>query len=137
MDLQAQKIMEERFGCDALIALATAENNAPSVRTVNAFYESGAFYVITHAKSKKMRQIEKNPAVAVSGDWFTGHGLGQNLGHILTKENEEIAQKLRAAFSAWYGNGHVNEQDENTVILKIALTDGVLFSQGKRYDLQF
>lgn len=137
MNSEAMVILKERFGRDTLIALATSENNIPSVRTVNAYYEDGAFYVITYAKSGKMRQIKKNPSVAISGDWFTAHGVAQNLGHILLEENKQMAQKLRAAFASWYGNGHINEQDANTCILKIALTDGVLFSHGTRYDLVF
>ena len=51
---QVQQIMTERFGKDSLIALATAENNIPHVRTVNAYYEDGCFYTITWAKSGKM-----------------------------------------------------------------------------------
>ena len=50
-----RSLMDARFGHDNLIALATAEDGMPSVRTVNAYYENGAFYVITHAKSNKMR----------------------------------------------------------------------------------
>lgn len=130
-------ILEERFGKDSLISLATVENGKPSVRTVNALYLSGAFYVVTYALSGKMRQIGKNPAVAVCGDWFTAHGVGENLGHVLLDENREIMAKLRTAFAAWYSNGHTNESDPNTCLLKLRLTDGVLFSHGTRYDIEF
>ena len=133
----ALEVMNERFGKDSLIALATQDVGRPSVRTVNALYTDGAFYVMTHALSGKMRQIAVNPAVAVSGEWFTGHGVGENIGHVCAAENRAIADKLRAAFAAWYGNGHVNEADPNTCILRIRLTDGVLFSHGTRYDLDF
>ena len=44
---------------------------------------------------------------------------------------------LRAAFAAWYDNGHTNEADPNTCLLKIRLTDGVLFSDGTRYEIDF
>ena len=134
---QAQAIMDERFHRDTLIALATTDGLTPSVRTVNAFYEDGAFYVITHALSGKMGQIAQNPAVALCGDWFTAHGVGENMGHILADENKALAQKLRTAFAGWYGNGHTDESDPNTCILRIRLTDGVLFSHGTRYDLVF
>ena len=134
---EAQRIMNERFGRDTLIALATAEGNTPFVRTVNAFYEDGAFYVITHAQSNKMRQIGQNPSVAISGDWFTAHGVGEDMGHILAEENREIAAKLRAAFASWYDNGHTDESDPNTHILRVRLTRGVLFSHGTRYDIDF
>ena len=51
---EAQEIMNERFGKDSLIALATAVDGMPYVRTVNAYYENGAFYVITYAQSTKI-----------------------------------------------------------------------------------
>lgn len=130
-------ILAERFGKDSLIALATAENGAPSVRTVDAVYIDGAFYAVTYALSGKVRQIEKNPVVAVSGEWFTAHGIGKNLGHVLLEENRNVMEMLRTAFAAWYDNGHTNEADPNTCLLKIELTDGVLFSNGTRYDIDF
>lgn len=60
---QAKTIMNERFGRDREIALATVWGDRPEVRTVNGYYEDGAFYVITHAKSNKIRQIASNPHV--------------------------------------------------------------------------
>ncbi len=51
--------------------------------------------------------------------------------------NKEIADKLRNVFSSWYGNGHVNEEDQNTCILCIKLTKGVQYSEGKKYDFDF
>ena len=130
-------IMQERFRKDSLIALATVDGDIPAVRTVNTVYIDGAFYVVTYALSGKMKQIAKNPTVAICGDWFTAHGVGENLGHVLLEENQNIMEKLRTAFSAWYNNGHTNEADPNTCLLKIRLTDGVLFSHGTRYDIEF
>lgn len=130
-------ILTNRFGKDSLIALATAEDGIPHVRTVDAVYRDGAFYVVTYALSGKMQQIAKNPIVAVSGEWFTAHGVGENLGHVLLPENGAIMDILRAAFAAWYDNGHTNEADPNTCLLKIKLTDGVLFSDGTRYEINF
>lgn len=134
---EIEQIMNERFGKDSLIALATVEDNTPCVRAVNAYYEDGSFYVVTYALSGKMQQLAKNPAAAICGDWFTAHGEGESLGHILKEENAAIAAKLRTAFAAWYSNGHTDESDPNTVILRIRLTDGVLFSNGTRYEIEF
>ena len=134
---EAQDIMNERFGHDTLIALATVEGEFPAVRTVNAYYEDGAFYVVTHGLSNKMKQIAKNSTVAVCGDWFTAHGVGENLGHILKPENARLADMLRSAFASWYQNGHTNEADPNTCILRIRLTDGVLLSHGTKYVIDF
>jgi len=131
------KIMTERFGKDSLISLATADNNMPYVRTVDGFYEDGAFYIITYGLSGKVKQIENNPAVAISGDWFTATGTAKSLGWFKKDENAEIAEKLKAAFAEWIDNGHNNFEDENTIILRVELTEGVLFSQGKRYHIDF
>ena len=132
-----EQIMLERFGKDSLISLATTENNVPYVRTVNSFYEDGAFYVLTYALSGKMKQIEKNPVVAIAGDWFTAHGNGVNLGWFGKEENAEITEKMKAVFAEWIDNGHNNFEDANTCILKIELTEGVLFSHGTRYVIDF
>ena len=134
---QTEALLTERFGKDSLIALATAVDGLPHVRTVDAVYIGGAFYIVTYALSGKVQQIGKNPSVAVSGEWFTGHGIGKNLGHVLLPENQAIMAQLRRAFAAWYDNGHTNEADPNTCLLQVRLTDGVLFSHGKRYEIDF
>ena len=130
-------IMNERFGKDNIIALATVDGDMPAVRNVDAYYEDGAFYIITYALSGKMKQLEKNNKVAIAGDWFTAHGKGINLGYFGKEENKAIAEKLRNAFAEWIDNGHNNFEDENTCILCIELTDGVLFSHGTRYEIDF
>ena len=78
---EVEKVMMERFGKDTVIALATVENSIPYVRNVNAYYENGAFYIITHALSNKMKHMENNPIVAIAGEWFSAHGKGINLGY--------------------------------------------------------
>ena len=130
----AEKIMRERFGKDTIIALATIENAVPFVRYVNAYYENGAFYIITYALSNKMKHIKNNPAVAIAGEWFTAHGKSINLGYFGKEENYQIAEKLKNVFSERIDNGHNNFDDENTIILCIELTDGLLLSHGTRYE---
>ena len=134
MSSDAEKIMNERFGRDTVIALATVEHETPYVRNVNAYYENGSFYVITYALSNKMKQMEKNANVAIAGDRFTAHGKGENLGYFGSEENRVIAEKLRSVFAGWIGNGDNDFDDENTVILRIQLTDGLLLSHGTRYE---
>lgn len=137
LNKETEQIMKERFGKDNVIALATAQDNVPHVRSVDAFYEDKAFYVITYALSGKMRQIAENPLVAIAGDWFTAHGTAENLGYFGKPENAPMAAKLREAFAEWIDNGHNDFGDENTCILRIRLKDGILFSQGKRYEITF
>lgn len=134
---KALQILSERFGRDTLLSLATAEDNRPSVRIVDGYYEDGAFYVVTYARSGKMKQIQSNPEIAVCGEWFTAHGVGENIGHVRDERNAAVMGKLREAFAAWYNNGHVNEDDPNTCILRIRLRDGVLFDHGTKYEIDF
>lgn len=131
---EAEKIMTERFGKDVVIALATVENEVPYVRYVNAYYENGAFYMITHALSNKMKHIENNSAVAIAGEWFAAHGRGCSLGCFRKEENHVIAGKLKKVFAEWIDNGHNNFDDENTVILCVELTSGLLLSHGTRHE---
>lgn len=134
MSAEAEKMMIERFGKDTVIALATVEHEVPHVRQVNAYYENGSFYIITYALSNKIKQIGKNPNVAIAGDWFTAHGRVNNLGYFGKEENRIIAEKLKIVFGEWIDNGHNNLADENTIILCVQLTDGLLLSHGTRYE---
>ena len=96
---EAEQVMIERFGKDTIISLEKTENTTPYVRYVNAYYENGAFYVITHALSNKMKHIKNNPVVAIAGEWFTAHGNGVSLGYFGKKENCVIAEKLKKVFA--------------------------------------
>jgi hypothetical protein len=50
---ETEKLLMDRFGKDSIIALATSIDNVPYVRNVDAFYENGAFFVLTHSLSVK------------------------------------------------------------------------------------
>jgi len=63
-------LLDEKFGNgkDNILSLATIAREPtndgaprPVVRSVDAYYEDGVFYVTTYGKSNKMQQIEKNP----------------------------------------------------------------------------
>lgn len=43
-------------------------------------------------------------------------------------------EKLKKVFAEWIDNGHTDFDDENTIILCVELTDGLLFSHGTRYE---
>ena len=134
---EVEAILLERFGKDSIVALATSIDNNPYVRSVDAFYEDGAFYVLTYGLSSKIKQIEQNPTVALSGEWFTAQGKGINLGYFGEADNSHIANKMKQVFSAWIDNGHNNFDDVNTCILCIRLSKGILFSNGTRYEIDF
>lgn len=133
---EGYQLVNEMFGNgkDNVISLATigrepseGENPRPVVRSVNAYYEDGVFYVVTYGMSNKMLQIAQNSEVSVSGcmEMFTASGVGENLGWVLEPSNADIRSKLRTAFSQWYDMAN-NEKDENCCILAIRLTKGTL-----------
>lgn len=143
------KLIEERCGNgkDNMISLATIAmepntdgKSRPYVRDVDAYYEDGVFYIVTWAKSNKMQQIEQNPEVAftVCGEWFSGNGIGENLGWVLDPKNTEIRTKLRKVFEAWYDYAN-NEQDENCCILAIRITRCTVIKDhgAVRYNMDF
>jgi general stress protein 26 len=84
-----------------------------------------------------MKQIKKNPEVAICAEWFTAHGTGENLGHVLAERNTDIMVRIRAAFALWYDNGHTDESDPHTCLLRIHLTDGILMNDGTQYKINF
>ena len=131
-------ILEERCGKgkETIISLATMavepngdEKMHPGIRYVCAYYEDGIFYVVTSAKSEKMRHIAQNPTVAVTAcfEWFCGVGTGENLGWILESKNAELRDKLRTAFASWYEE-ESHEEDENCCILAIRLAKGTIIT---------
>jgi hypothetical protein len=143
------KLIEERCGNnkDNVISLATiaTEPNAdgnpiPIVREVDAYYEDGVFYAVTYGKSNKMQQITQNKEVAfsVNFQWFSGNGIGENLGWVLDPKNAELRTKLRTVFAAWYDLAN-NENDENCCILAVRLTRGTVIKDhgAVRYDMDF
>ena len=130
-------ILNEKFGSskDNVLGLATiaVEPNAagkprPVVRDVDAFYEEGAFYVVTNANSSKMQEIALNNevAIAVNFAWFTASAIGENLGWVRKPENAELRTKLRKAFEQWYVMANGENEGEDTCILKISLTSGII-----------
>ena len=134
MNKKINEILKERFEKDSLISIATVDSTGmPWVRTVDAIYIDGAFYTITNATTNKIKHINENPVVAICGEWFSGHGKAESLGYIRDESNKNLADKLRAAFESWYDNGHTNESDINTIILKVTVTDGIIYKDGKRF----
>jgi len=135
LNMEADKILKDRFKTGQLIALATAADNKPYVRAVNAYYENGAFYIMTDASSGKMKQMEANPEVAICGQLLNARGIAENIGHVLKPEHDELMKTLRVALAEWYSYGNVNEEDPDTVILKVTLTQATVIDNKIRYEL--
>jgi general stress protein 26 len=131
---EAMALLDKKLGNkDGLISLSTIAlepgangGTRPDARIVDAYYEDGAFYTVTYATSKKMRQIAQNPEVAVCiiVENFTAEGIGENLGWVCDEKNVEIMAKLRTIFAAWYNEAN-NDEDPNTCLLRVRLTKGL------------
>ena len=140
----AIKLMEECCGNgkEVIIALATislsakaAGNPRPAVRMVCAYYEDGAFYVSTDARKNKTLQIGKNNEVAVCGmDWYSFQGTAENLGWVKDEKNAKIRAKFKKIFD-WFGE-EGGEDDPNSIVLHITLTEGTIFDHEKKYGEQ-
>lgn len=133
---EGMKILNEKFGNgkDNVISLATIsqELNAegkpiPCVRDVDAYYEDGVFYIVTHALSSKVKQITENPEVSVSVhlEDFLSRGIGRNLGWVMDPANAKIRSTMRTAFKEWYDFAN-NEDDQNCCIVAVYMTQGTL-----------
>lgn len=134
---EVEAILKERFGRNNLLPLATLDGCFPVVRNVNAYYENSAFYIITDSNSGKMRQLAKNASCAICGESFSAQGIGISLGWVGSEENSALYDRLRKAFAEWIDNGHCDPKDKSCIILKLRLTNGLLFSHGVKYEIDF
>jgi len=103
---------------------------------INAYYKENAFYITTYSLSNKMKEIMRNPNVALNHNLFVAHGIGKNIGNPLEEKNRELREDLKQIFYAFYDK-HVCEEDTNTCILKITLTDSVVFAHDYKYFIDF
>ncbi|HEY9187326.1 MAG TPA: pyridoxamine 5'-phosphate oxidase family protein [Ignavibacteria bacterium] len=130
------KVINELFARDYQFALATINNNMPSIRFVDTYYDNGCFYIVTYAKSKKVKELEINKNVSLCNKLYNFIGVAYNIGHPLKPQNSEIREKLVSAFEPWYFK-HNNENDENMCYIKVELTNGFFYKAGIGYKVDF
>ncbi len=133
---QSLQTLHDLFAKDCQFALATASGSVPSVRIVDTFYDDGAFYVVAHASTQKVREIAANEHVSLCHNLYRFSGKAQNIGHPLQPQNSGIRAKLSKAFALWYFK-HNNEQDEKMCYIRINLTSGFFYRDGKGYAVDF
>lgn len=133
---KSMNVMEALFARDYQFALATTKDDIPSVRVIDTYYDDGCFYIVTYVESKKVKELEINNHVALCNNLYSFSGVAQNVGHPLKSENSEIREKLIKAFEPWYFK-HNNENDEKMCYIKIELTDGFFYKDGKGYKVDF
>lgn len=145
---KAIKILEERCGNgkdqikEEVIALATISlspnatgNPRPAARMVCAYYKDGAFYVSTGAHKNKTLQIEKNNEVSVCGfEWYSFHGVADNLGWVKDPKNAEVRAKFKKVFG-WFDEVG-GEDNPDSIVLRITLTEGTIIDNAEKYGEQ-
>lgn len=129
-------VLEELFKKDCQFALATTIDNEPSVRVVDTYYDNGAFWIVTYASSRKVKEIMQNKNVALCKKLYSFSGKGYNAGHPLKEENKDIREKLIKVFEPWYFE-HNNENDENMCYVKIELEHGFFYKDRTGYKIDF
>lgn len=132
----ATELMGEQLGHDAIISLATCTENGVNVRNVDGYYKDGYVYVMTYSRSQKMQEINRKSNVAICKDLMCAEGIGENIGNPKAESNGELREELKKVFVAFY-DCHVNENDPGTCILKIALTNAVVFSKDTKYIINY
>ncbi|WP_160689199.1 pyridoxamine 5'-phosphate oxidase family protein [Clostridium sp. C2-6-12] len=129
-------VLKELFARDYQFALATSKDNVPSVRFIDTFYDDGAFYIVSYAKSQKVQEIEENSEISLCNKLYRFSGKAYNIGHPLLEENQGIREKLIKVFEPWYF-AHNNESDENMCFVKIELKQGFFYKDGTGYKVDF
>jgi len=133
---KSMEVMNELFARDYQFALATTYNNIPSIRFVDTYFDKGCFYIVTYAKSRKVKELEINRNVSLCNKLYSFKGVANNLGHPLKTQNSEIRNKLISAFEPWYFK-HNDENDENMCYIEVELTEGFFYKDGKGFKVDF
>lgn len=133
---EAVAIMKDMYGRDVPMPLATVNGDRANIRVVDVYYKENSFYIATYGLSNKMKEIDKNPNVALNHNLFVAHGIGKNIGHPLEEHNRDLREELKQVFVSFYDK-HVDEGDSNTCILKITLKDALVFANDYKYFINF
>lgn len=134
---EALAVMRQLYARDCQFALATAQDNVPSLRYVDTYLLEDRFYIVTYAKSRKVREAEGNPHVALcSRQAHAFSGVARNLGHPCREENRAIREALVQAFAPWYFK-HNDEKDPAMCILCIQPETGFFHRDGTGYQMDF
>jgi len=133
---EAINVMNEMYGKDVQMSLATSVDNMPSVRVVDLFYMDECFYATSYGLSNKANQIAKNPNISMCKGLFQCWGIATNIGNPLEDKNIKLREIVKEMFYLFYDK-HVDEKDPNTCIIKIKLNKAVLFANDYKYIIDF
>lgn len=133
---QALRALRRRFGRDRQFALATCQDNVPTLRTVDTYYEDGGLWIVTYASSRKVQDILENPNVALCHAFDCLTGRAEVMGHPREPRNAAIRQTLIRVFEPWYF-AHNNEDDAAMCLVRVALSAGFILGEGVAYRVDF
>jgi len=133
---EALRAMEKLYGQDVPMSLATADGDRPNARVVDVCFLDGAFYAVTHLGSNKMKEIAKNPHVALNHALFVARGRAECVGHPCASGNEALRGVLQEVFRKFYSR-HVDENDPGACYLKIEPDWALVFDSGFKYVVDF
>ncbi len=103
MEIMTQEELEEFLSKPILARIATVGKNCtPHIAPVWFIYDNGAIMIGTLKKTKKIRNIKNNPAVAVAIDTIVGESVSggakgaifQGKAELVEKDTLETIQKL-------------------------------------------
>lgn len=133
---KAMGVMEELFAKDYTFAFATVNNDIPSVRFVDTYFETDSFYIVSYSNTQKVKELVENRNVAMCNELYRFEGLAYNIGHPLEPQNMEIREKLIKVFEPWYF-AHNNENDSDMCYIKVELKNGFFYKDGIGYKVNF
>ena len=133
---KAMSVMNELFAKDYTFALATVKDSIPSVRFVDTYFDNDSFYIVTYAKTQKVKELEINRHVSLCNKLYRFDGIAYNIGHPLEPQNNEIREKLIKVFEPWYFE-HNNENDQDMCFVKVDLKQGFFYKDGIGYKVDF
>lgn len=133
---RAMEVLNEKFGHNVVLALATVSDGNVSVREINGYYKDGKLYTITTSNSRKVKDIEAHPQVALCKQMSRLTGMATNIGHPLAPQNIELRNELRRVFALFY-DSNIDENDPKTCIIEIKLDYVETYTHYHRYAVDF
>lgn len=77
---KSMTVLGELFAHSTEFVLATVRGDVPAQRVVRAFYDGGSFWILTHAQSNKVREIERNSHASLCREFHVFSGTAHFMG---------------------------------------------------------
>ena len=112
MDLnEAKALYRKKCGDWKIMALASCEDNQPTVRNVSCLFYNDKIYFKTDKNFRKTRQLLKNPQVALCFGGTQVEGIAVNRGLVVEEEGRVFEKKYKEYLWQSY-NAYSHEEDE-------------------------